>query len=510
MSGAPGRTAGRTTGRAPGAHEHLLRQVRAELDGGATTRQACRHVGALAGVHPATLLQWWRASDRTGAPVRSGPTRRQLLTLRLVALLGLAVLGADVTLGNVLPTAGVVAAGLLPVWAGSLARFPGARAVVLLAVASVASGMVLVALPDAHAVELRFTVATCTRTLALVLGLGFVLWCRGFLRVETVALGYGAGVLLAALPHVPGSPNAWKYQLALPVTLVVLALVQRVPGPTGSVAVLLALVGLGAVSVVRDYRSFFGFTALTAVVVGWQLVRAGRRVRRRPGRAPVAPWLATGALLALAGAALYRGAEQLLLSGVLGRELQLRSEAQVRAAGSLLAGGRPEWAGTLRLMQDTPAGFGPGAVPSPHDVVVAREGLATVGLGPDNGYVDNYMFGGQFRLHSTVADAWSSFGWVGVAFALLLGLLVVHALLTRVAAGTASALVVLLGLRALWDLAVGPMYTDLPEVVLALALALQARPDPPLRRPGRPSRTAGTATAERSAAPWRTPADVAG
>ncbi len=66
-------------------------------------------------------------------------------------------------------------------------------------------------------------------------------------------------------------------------------------------------------------------------------------------------------------------------------------------------------------MRDTPAGFGPGAVPSPHDVVVAREGLATVGLGPDNGYVDNYMFGGQFRLHSTVADAWSNFGWVGVA-----------------------------------------------------------------------------------------------
>ncbi|MEZ0490673.1 hypothetical protein AB2L28_00295 [Kineococcus sp. TBRC 1896] len=471
-------------GRAAGAREHLLRQVRAELDGGASTRQACRHVGALAGVHPTTLLTWWRASDRTGEPPRTGPSERELLALRLVALAGLAVLGADVALGDVLPTAGVVAAGLAPVWAGSLARFPGARAVLLLAPVAIASGLLLTALPGAHDVELRYTVATCTRTLSLVLGVGFVLWCRGLLRVETVALAYGAGALLAAAPHVPGSPNAWKYQLALPVTLVVLGLAQRVPGPAGSAVVLVALAGLGAVSVVRDYRSLLGFTALTAVVVGWQLVRAGRRVRRRPGRAPLAPWLATGVLLALAGVVLYRAAEQLLLSGLLGRELQLRSQAQVQAAGSLLAGGRPEWAGTWRLVQDTPAGFGPGAVPRPHDVTVAREGLATVGIGPDNGYVDHYMFGGQFRLHSTVADAWSNFGWAGVALTLLVGGLIVHALLTRVAAGTASALVVLLGLRALWDLAVGPMYSDLPEVLLALALVLRARPD--LRRWARP------------------------
>jgi hypothetical protein len=278
--------------------------------------------------------------------------------------------------------------------------------------------------------------------------------------------------------------------------------------------VLAVLAGVGAVSVLRDYRSFFGFTALTAVVVAWQVLRSARRVRRRPRRAPVAGWLLTGAVLALAGAALYRAAEQLLLAGALGRELQLRSQAQVEAAGSLLAGGRPEWAGTWRLMHDTPAGFGPGAVPRPHDVVVAEQGLATVGIGPDNGYVANYMFGGQFRLHSTVADAWSNFGWVGVAFTLLLGGLLVHALLTRVAAGTASALVVLLGLRGLWDLAVGPMYSNLPEVALAVALALQARPGAvDLRGPGglsrgaRPARTPARPPARH---PARHPAGVGG
>ncbi|MEZ0164103.1 hypothetical protein AB2L27_04890 [Kineococcus sp. LSe6-4] len=499
---------------AGGAQAHLLRQVRAELDGGATTRQACRHVGALAGVHPATLLHWWRASDRTGAPGRSARSDRDLLVLRVVAVVGVAVLGADVTLGDVLPTAGVVVAGLLPVWAASLHRFPGARPLLLLAPAAVGAGLVLLLLPGAHDVEARYAVATCTRTLTVVLGIGFVLWCRDVLRVETLALSYGAGALLAAAPHVAASANAWKYQLALPVTLLVLALAQRVPGPAGSVAVLVALAGLGAVSIARDYRSFFGFTVLTAVVVGWQLLRAGRRVRRRPRRAPVAPWLATGALVAVAGFVLYRAAEQLLLSGVLGRELQLRSQAQVRAAGSLLAGGRPEWAGTWRLVQDSPAGFGPGAVPTPHDVVVARQGLATVGIGPENGYVDNYMFGGQFRLHSTVADAWSSFGWVGVALTLLLGALLVHALLTRVAAGTASALVVLLGLRALWNLAVGPMYSDLPETALALALALVPRSGAPgrLSRGGRPRpvRAPGLPQRPPQRAPHRAPVGVGG
>ncbi|WP_432511973.1 hypothetical protein [Kineococcus sp. SYSU DK001] len=464
--------------------------MRTEVDAGSSTRRACRRVGTVAGVHPGTVLAWWRGSARPGDPDgpdgpavgavtvgRGLPRGRALAVTRLVAVLGLALLGADLTVGDVLPVAGVAVAGLLPVWAVALGRYPGARAVLLLAGAALAGGLVLVLLPGAREIEPRYAVATATRTLAVVLGFGFTLWCRWFLPREAVALAYGAGALAVNLTRLPGSENGWKYQLALPVTIVVLALAQCVRGRARTAVVLAALAGLGALSVLHDYRSFFGFAALTALVVGWQAVSAARRrrrYRRRPG-ATLATWVASGTLLAVGGFTLYRAAEQLLLSGAFGTVLQERSQAQVRAAGSLLAGGRPEWAGTWSLMRHDPAGFGPGAIPRPQDVLVAREGLATVGIGPDNGYVDNYMFGGQFRLHSTVADAWSNFGWVGVAFALLLAGLLVRALLDHLTDRTADALVLLLGLRALWDLAFGPMYSNLPDVALALALALRPR-----------------------------------
>src|SRR3712207_9122030 len=43
-----------------------------------------------------------------------------------------------------------------------------------------------------------------------------------------------------------------------------------------------------------------------------------------------------------------------------------------------------------------------------------KAGMAQIGYQPNNGYVETYMFGGQFKLHSVIGDAWAYFGVAGI------------------------------------------------------------------------------------------------
>ncbi|NQU36264.1 MAG: hypothetical protein HQ526_01550, partial [Actinobacteria bacterium] len=89
-----------------------------------------------------------------------------------------------------------------------------------------------------------------------------------------------------------------------------------------------------------------------------------------------------------------------------------------------------------------------------------------------NGYVDNYMFGGHIKLHSIIADLWASFGLVGLALGLLLGFVLIYSLLDRIANAMASGLVCLFAIIGIWDLAFGPIFTNLKDVMIAIAIAL--------------------------------------
>jgi len=413
--------------------------------------------------------------------VRPQPTpfaeRHPASVTKVVAGVALVMIGMDVPLGHSISTSAVAALALLPVWCAAPRHYPGSRWVFLLTVASLAAGSVLALLPsNEHDVDPRNAYAMAVRMLAIVGGFGVLLWSRYTFHLETVVLLYGSGSLLSGVLDIPGSLNPWKYQLATPVTLIVLALLQRSRSRLPSVValLLLALVLVAGVSVVNDYRSFFGFTVLTAALVTWQALRkpaSTGEVRERGLRA----WLTVTILLTAAAYALYSTVTALLLTGALGARLQAQADAQVLVSGSLLAGGRPEWSATRVLLGRSPAGFGLGAVPTPSDVLAAKGGLVTVGVSPDNGYVDHYMFGGQFRLHSILADAWSSFGWTGVLLVVVIGLLIVRALVTGLLEGTASPTAILLAMLALWDLGFGPIYSDFGEVMFALGIVLHPR-----------------------------------
>ena len=67
-------------------------------------------------------------------------------------------------------------------------------------------------------------------------------------------------------------------------------------------------------------------------------------------------------------------------------------------------------AATVALMRDHFTGYGLGVQPGYHDVLIAKAGFRSITYDPDNRYVDRYMFGTTFELHSVIGDMWP--GWV--------------------------------------------------------------------------------------------------
>ena len=98
--------------------------------------------------------------------------------------------------------------------------------------------------------------------------------------------------------------------------------------------------------------------------------------------------------------------------------------------------------------------------------------MRAIGTDTEHGYVDNYMFGGHIRLHSIVADLWATFGVVGFSLGILMMVALIYSLIDRLSTRTASGLVCLFAVLGIWDLAFGPIYKNLPDVMLALAVSL--------------------------------------
>lgn len=360
-------------------------------------------------------------------------------------------------------TATVVVLGLLPVWSPAVRRSRLVAPLMAAAVIAVPTGWLLGRLVGPAAGREQDGAAAVAVSLLLLTGVGaagLVLWARTLLPFHHVALLVGSGMLVDGLLESVGSPNPWKYALSFPVTLVVLALLDG-RRPTLSYA---ALGALAVVGITNESRSYAGFCVLAAALVLWRSRVSGRSSKVR----------VLGLVGAAAFAAYQLGAE-LLVQGYLGEVLQQRSAEQVRNAGSLIAGGRPEWAATRALFHENPFGFGLGAVPASGDLRTAKEGLATVGISSDNGYVNNYMFGGTFKLHAVVADLWAAFGPLGILLGLLVVGLVLRALASALTAARPSPLPVFLCLMALWWLLFGPIQSNYVDclVVLGLCAPLQ-------------------------------------
>jgi hypothetical protein len=442
-----------------------------------------RLLAALRGNAPLGVL------ERLAQPWPVRPGARAVSTGRVTAVVALVLLGLARPLSYGITTGLVAAAVLLPVWVGTLRRYRGAVLVSFLVLLGLVSGFLLAVRSSAdHDITLGNTAGTSFLVLTLLGGLGLVLWSRTVLPLSVVGLSYGLGQLVTGILRAPASPDPYKFELALPLTIVVLSLLARRRNPLPALA---ALAVLGGLDILNDARSAFAFCAVAAALVLWQA---------RPGRrgTPRNRW--TGAIaLAAAGVGAYMAISELLVSGALGAAVQARTTQQIADSGSLLLGGRPEWTATAALMEHNPLGLGLGIVPNAEDVLVAKNGIAVAHIPTAEGYLEHYLFNGGVELHSVVADLWTNLGLVGLILGITLAVLLVRDLTGLLARRRASALACFLGLAAVWYLAFGPLPSNLPDVTFALGVLLQLRPRAPQGVPaGRRRPWSRAATPERS------------
>jgi hypothetical protein len=367
-----------------------------------------------------------------------------------------------------LMTGAVVAFALVPVWWAATRQFVGARVLLVMAVVAIVSGLWLAEFSAASHVVSGLDQRAITFT---VLGgfatTGVILWARTVLPLRVLALAYGVGLVLHLGLYPPNPVNPWKHGISFTLAVLLLALAEK--GRPRAVEIL-ALLALGAASALNDSRSSFATLVLAAVLVLWQM-RPAAMSRRATG-------FSTIVMLGAVSVCVYTVGTSLIVDGYLGEATQQRSIEQIEASGSILLGGRPEWGASIALLGHQPWGFGTGVKANLEDILVAKSGMAALNYDPDNGYVENYMFGGPIKLHAVVADFWATFGIPGLVLAFTILGLTLWSLATSVAARTASGLVIYVTCLTLWNFAFGPIQTSMPSLALTLGLVLVRRTAP--------------------------------
>lgn len=386
---------------------------------------------------------------------------------KVVAAGAVAMTGMRTTVTAGVTTGLLVAIALLPVWISVLRRYRGPRLLVLLGLSAVGAGVVLTQLARTnHQTSNSLLVSTSVLMISLIAGVCLLLWARTVLTDATVAVFFGLGMTLGISSGSSlFSSNPWRFGFATPLTVLLLALAWRSGRRYTEMAVVLALT---LVSTLTDARSSFAILLLTAVLVGWQVRPASPSRRGSAARSILG--------IAAVAVVVYNLGEALILDGYLGQSTQARSQAQVAQSGSLIIGGRPELSATRALFFDQPWGFGSGVLPNLADVQVAKNGFRDIGYDPNNGYVERFMFGSGYELHSTIGDLWVHYGPVGIAFSIALLGFTLGGLGRGLANRGASALIIYLALKTLWNLPFAPFYSSVPLMLLFLALVFPLRP----------------------------------
>ena len=302
-------------------------------------------------------------------------------------------------------------------------------------------------------------------------GVAVVLWGRQLMGSRSTALFVAVGMVAGAAIRGPsGDLNFWKGGWATPTIVLVLAWTY-----SRAWATIGALLALAVVSVALDARAQSVVLLLSAVVVAWQHLRP----RPADGRTSA---LGTAAILTGLGLVAYQIGTQALVRGYLGREAQERSIDQINRAGSLILGGRPEGGATLALMKAHFSGYGFGILPSNDDLTVAKQGLASIHYDPNNGYVERFMFGTGFELHSVVGDLWVRVGPIGLLLILVIAVVLVRGVSERMPQRAATGLLLFACMWTSWNLLFSPLLDAGTTLTLAGGLALlpaKAWPDSP-------------------------------
>lgn len=386
------------------------------------------------------------------------------------AVAAIILIGIDIRLPFNAPTSVVIGTVLFPVVFPAAYRYTWFLGFAALVLATVGWGLFMSA-QSSEPSSTSLAVAQCLRVLNLVFALAVLLWARGRVGIAHTVLAFAGGMLLGVPLSGIHALNPWKFDLGLPFTLIALSLPfvyrKRVPQiVTGCVLI--------AINVLFSSRSAAGFV-LIAVALGL----TGGSAAAVAGARRSKKWLALRyAQVVAAAAGAYFLLQGAILEGMLGEGIQERTQAQISAGGSALVGGRPEMGASIALIAANPWGYGAGALPTPSQILIAKGGMARLGYDPNNGYVEQYMFGTSFEVHSTIGDLWVTFGIPGAILAIVCLILLLGGTGGAMANGTMSTVLVYLVIRSVWDLGFSPIYTSVLLLPLALAVIAAPRRDP--------------------------------
>lgn len=365
-----------------------------------------------------------------------------------------------------IPISYVLAAAILPATARQLFRYRGAAVIAALSLLAAVSGFVITEVrSSAIAVSSTLQISQSARVLGIALLLASLLWARSVLGLRRMVLVFGFGALASIVLTGVNVDNPYKFTFALPVTIIALSL----PWIWASRARQLGCLGVIAASAaLSDARS------LTAVLV---IAAALTILQRRPADAAQAPRRAWTAVIRIGMVAIaaYFAVQAAILDGMLGTAARQRTEMQIDRSGNAIVGGRPEMGATIDLISARPLGYGSGALVTYDDRRLGKEGMWSLGYDPDNGYVDRYMFGNGFEVHSVLGDLWLQFGLAGALLAIVILVAVLHGIGHGLATASISALALFLGLRFAWDFALSPLPSSMVYLPLTLAVLLPLR-----------------------------------
>jgi hypothetical protein len=288
-----------------------------------------------------------------------------------------------------------------------------------------------------------------------------VLWARQHLSIRTLAALYAIGGLGQGLASpATWQGNAWKFTLAWPAAVLLLAMVHRSRRPV----VVMTLTALALTSALFDSRSFLGFCVVAAILCTLPARDPSESVR---GFIKL-KWIA---LLGITTYALYRIGTYIALNGAFGDAIKTRTERQAsNGGGSVLLGARSEWRAAVELFQSRPIGFGPGVAPTSADIQLGKSALGPTSS--SSTYVDTYLFSSHIELHSVASDLWANFGLVGLALALVITWHLLQGLANQLSSrANKSGLCIIVLLAALWDMSFSPI-SALSTIMFALALTL--------------------------------------
>ena len=420
------------------------------------------------------MTRRWRRTISTA----SGAPQDSALLPTIVAVVAAMAAAMRAQYGPGLTICLIVGVVLAPVWVTNLKRFRHARPLLLVGAGAIVWGAALTQLDTTRATWTSLLIVQSLMLLSFLCSIGMLLWARSLIGTGATVTAFGVGGLVNIV-LVGGNPaNLWKYSLAIPVALIVLGIATM---RNSRVLELIALVIVAGVSAVSDSRSMTAFLLLTAVLVLWQMTSKGT------GRLRPRPWQTILGLAAL-GLSAFLLFQALILDGVLGDAAAERTQAQINTSGSLIAGGRPEMGAAVGLISAQPWGYGSGTVPTSNDVWLAKTGMSALNYDPNNGYVERYMFGAKFEVHSVLGDLWIRYGPLGAVFALTICVLAVYATARHVSLRTAPAALIFLTALGVWDTFFSPMLTSYTTLALMTALALA--PATVRSRRGSPSRSA--------------------